>query len=284
MNEKQIIALEHLGEKKFLTSSQFVILKLYKNRGDVTNILKPLLTAKKPLIGKKNFKPDPSYGKAESIYYLTVYGKNYLVKNLNYKGNKVKYVKKDVDLFQRDYSHRKSTVNFNIGLHQWLEKEDGKILFCNYYFDKIGNNRTKDKTKHVYALNRLELNNGDSFIPDIITMFTVHNKEYLFLFEQHNGSSTNRLVKQLQQHLQAISEDLFENQFGFQKSPRIVVVCENDSVKYNTIKRLRQDKQFDNFHNFFIFKSNDELLDDFNQNWALLNGEKVSFTQPKKRN
>lgn len=284
MNEKQITALEHLGENKFLTSSQFVMLNLYKNRGDVTNTLKPLLTAKRPLIGKKNFKPDPSYGKVESVYYLTVYGKNYLVKNLNYRSDKVKYVKKDVDLFQKDYSHRKSTVNFNIGLHQWVEKEDGEITFCYYYFDKIGNNRTKDKTKHLYALNRLKLKNGDSFIPDIITMFTVYDREYLFLFERHNGSSTNRLVKQLKQHLQAISEDLFENQFGFQKSPRIVVVCENESVKYNTMKRLRQDKQFDNFHNFFIFKSDDELQDDFNQNWALLNGEKVSFTQPKKRN
>lgn len=284
MNEKQITALEHLGENKFLTSSQFVMLNLYKNRGDVTNTLKPLLAAKRPLIGKKNFKPDPSYGKVESVYYLTVYGKNYLVKNLNYKSDKIKYVKKDVDLFQKDYSHRKSTVNFNIGLHQWVGNEDGEITFCYYYFDKIGNNRTKDKTKHLYALNRLELKNGDSFIPDIITMFTVHDREYLFLFEQHNGSSTNRLVKQLQQHLKAISEDLFENQFGFQKSPRIVVVCENESVKYNTMKRLRQDKQFDNFHNFFIFKSNDELLDNFNQNWALLDGKKVSFTQPKKRN
>ncbi len=284
MKEKQVTALILLATYKFLTSSQFVQLKLYKNRGDVTNTLKELLSSKRPLIGKKNFQPDPTYGKVESIYYLTRYGKSYLIRNLNYQSSEIKYINKDINLFQNDYNHRKQTVDFNIGLNQWLKCKDGEISFCNYYFDKFGNNRTKDKTKHLYALNRLELKNADSFIPDIITMFTVDDREYLFLFEQHNGSSTTRLVKQLQSHLQAISEDLFENQFGFQRSPRIVVVCESESVKNNTLKRLRQDKQFDNFHNFFIFKSNDELQHNFNQNWTLIDGQKVSFIQPKKTN
>lgn len=284
MKEKQVIALELLGRYKFLTSSQFIHLGLYKNRGDVTNILKPLLDSKRPLIGKKNFKPDPTYGKVESIYYLTLYGRNYLLKNLNYDSNKVKYVKKEINLFQKDYSHRKSIIDFNIGLQQWIEKKDGEVIFCNYDFDKVGNNRTKDRKKHLYALNRLELKSGESFIPDIITMFVVDDREYLFLYEQHNGTSTTRLVKQLQQHLQSISEDIFENQFGFQRSPRIVVVCESESVKYNTMKRLRQDKRFDNFYNFFIFKTNDELKNNFNKNWSLLDGQKVSFIQPKKAN
>lgn len=284
MKEKLITALELLATFKFLTSSQFVDLNLYKNRGDVTNTLKPLLDAKRPLIGKKNFKPDPSFGKAESIYYLTKYGKDYLVNNLNYNSDKIKYVKKDVDLFQKDYSHRKSTVDFNISLHQWIENKDGSVIFSNYYFDKIGNNRVKDKTKHLYALNKIVLKNGSSFIPDIITLFSVDEREYLFLFEQHNGSSTNRLVEQLQLHLKSIIENPYENQFGFKKTPRIVVVCESLPVKNNTIKRLKQDEQFDNFHNFFIFKSKDELHQNFNENWSLINGEKVSFIQPKSKN
>jgi hypothetical protein len=284
MKEKQVIAIEHLGTFKFLTSSQFVELGLYKNRGDVTNTLKSLLDAKRPLIGKKNFQPNPNYGKVESVYYLTRYGKNYLVNNLNYKNDKIKYVNKDIDLFLNDYDHRKQTVGFYIKLDQWLKNKGGDITFCNYYFDKVGNNRTKDKTKHVYALNRIELKNNNSFIPDMITMFIVYDdKEYLFLFEQHNGNSTNRLVKQLESHLQSMTEDVYENQFGFKRSPRIAIVCENISIKNNAIKRLSQDKQFDNSHNFFIFKSNEELQQNFNENWSLISGEKVSFTQPKSK-
>lgn len=283
MKEKEVTALEHLGVFKFLTSSQFVELGLYKNRGDVTNTLKSLIDVKRPLIAKKNFQPDPSYGKVESVYYLTKFGKDYLVNNLNYKSDKIKYVNKEIDLFLNDYDHRKETVGFYIKFKQWLKHKDGDITFCHYYFDKVGNNRIKHKTKHVYALNRIELKNGDSFIPDIITMFTVDDREYLFLFEQHNGNSTNRLVKQLESHLKSITEDIYENQFGFKKSPRIAIVCENENVKNNTIKRLRQDKQFDNFHNFFIFKCNDELQRNFNENWSLIDGQKVSFTQPKSK-
>ena len=283
MKEKQEIAIKHLSSAKFLTSSQFVDLNLYKNRGDVTNALKQLLDAKRPLIGKKNFQPNPSYGKVESIYYLTKFGKDYLVNNLNYKSDQIKYVNKDIDLFLNDYDHRKQTIDFYIKLSQWIENIDGRIIFCNYYFDKVGNNRVKNKNKHVHALNRIELKNGDSFIPDIITLFSIDEREYLFLFEQHNGNSVIRLQEQLQIHLQSLSEDTYENKFGFKKSPRIAIVCENENVKNNAIKRLRQDKLFDNSHNFFIFKCNEELQQNFNENWSLISGEKVSFTQPKSK-
>lgn len=210
MKEKQVNALKHLGIFKFLTSSQLVALGMYKNRGDVTNSLKELLMAKRPLIGKKNFKPDPSYGKVESVYYLTKNCKNFLVKNFNYRNDEIKYVIKDVDLYQSDYEHRKQTVNFHIALRQWLREKDGDVTFCHYYFDKVGNNRVKDKSKHVFALNRITLQSGESFIPDIITMFTVEQREYLFLYEQHNGNSVTRLVQQLQSHLQSITEDVYE--------------------------------------------------------------------------
>ena len=283
MKERQVEALRHLSSAKFLTSSQFVELKLYKNRGDVTNALKQLLDAKRPLIGKKNFQPNPSYGKVESIYYLTKFGKDYLVNNLNYKSDQIKYVNKDIDLFLNDYDHRKQTIDFYIKLSQWIENIDGRIIFCNYCFDKVGNNRVKNKNKHVHALNRIELKNGDSFIPDIITLFSIDEREYLFLLEQHNGNSVIRLQEQLQLHLQSLSEDTYENKFGFKKSPRIAIVCENENVKNNAIKRLRQDKLFDNSHNFFIFKCNEELQQNFNENWSLISGEKVSFTQPKSK-
>ncbi|WP_417332762.1 hypothetical protein [Halarcobacter sp.] len=284
MKERQIIALEHLSIHKFLTSSQFVQLNLYKNRGEVTNALKELLESKKPLIGKKNFKPDPTYGKVESIYYLTQYGKNYLVKNFNYLPENIKFIKKEVNLFQREYHHRRSTVDFNIGLYKWIQRVDGEIIFSHYYFDKKGNNHSKDKSKHLCALNKLELKDGKSFIPDMITMFNIKGKEYLYLFEQNNDYSTTRLINELLPYLYAMSDGLFENIFGFKRSPRIAVVCKNENVKYNLLKRLRTDERFKHFYNLFIFKSNDELLNNFEQNWTLINGQKVSFIQPEKAN
>lgn len=278
------MGLKFLATYKFLTSSQLVALGMYKHRGDVTKALKELQQAKNPLVWSKRFQANLAHGKPEYIYYLTQYGKNYLLKNLDYNSSEIKYAKKDVELFRDDYKHRKQTVNFYIGLNQWIIEEDGEIIFGNYYFEKIGNNRVKDKKKHVYSLNRFELKNGEAFTPDLITMFTINNREYLFIFEQHNSKSISRLVKQLKNRLYAILEGVFEEQLGFKRSPRIAVVFENENLKYNAMKRLRQDQQFDSFYNFFIFKTNDELQKNFNHNWSLLDGQKVSFIQPRKTN
>jgi hypothetical protein len=282
MKEKQIIALQLLAKFKFLTSSLFVLLSLYKNRGDVTNALKPLLDGKRPMINKKEFQPNPIYGKVESVYYLTQYGKKYLETNLNYSSDKIKYVHKEVDLFQNDYNHRIQTVSFYIRMAQWLDSKDGAILFCNYYFDKAGNNRIKDKAKHLYPLNRLELQNGTSFIPDIITKFSLNDKEHIILFEQHNGNSVMRLTEQLESRRQSIEEGIFEIKFDIKKSPRVAIVCESEIVKTKTIEKLKKDMRFNGYHNFFIFKTNSELEDDFNENWSLIDGQKVSFMQSKK--
>ena len=68
LNENQIIAIEWLATFKYLTSSQFVTMGLYKKRGYLTNSLKALIDMKRPLIAKCNF--NPIGGRLESFYYL----------------------------------------------------------------------------------------------------------------------------------------------------------------------------------------------------------------------
>ena len=177
----------------------------------------------------------------------------------------------------KDYFHRKSTVNFHIGLNQWLQNSRGEIKFLNYYFDKMGSFRDKDKKNR--EINKFYLKDGKSFIPDISTKFRVNNESYIFLFEQHNGKDTKRLVEQLHIHLLAISQDVVSKKFNFNKSNRVAIVCEEKSVKEAVIDRLQKTDIFKNFYNYFIFKTNEELKKDFFNNWTLINGEIVSFIQ-----
>ena len=67
--------------------------------------------------------------------------------------------------------------------------------------------------------------------------------------------------------------------FNFYKPNRVVIVCEEKSVKDSVIQILQKTDVFDTFHNFFIFKTNDELKEDFFNNWTLINREQVSFIQ-----
>lgn len=276
LKQKEEDALTFLAQYKLLCSSQLTELGLYKNKGDVTKLLKPMAERKKPLIGVIKFPTDPTIGKLEYIYYLTKFGEKVLLEDLDYPQEKIKVVKSK-PISTKDYFHRLSTIDFHIGLNQWLQNSRGEIKFLNYYFDKMGSFRDKDKK--IREINKFYLKDGKSFIPDITVKFKVNNENFIFLFEQHNGKDTKRLLDQLHVHLLAIQEDVVSTKFKINKHNRVAVVCEEKSVKDSIIQRLQEINNFNNFYDFFIFKTNDELKEDFFNNWTLINGKQISFIQ-----
>lgn len=275
ITENQTTALEWLAAFKYLTSSQFVRMGLFKKRGYLTNALKVLIDTNKALIAKHDF--NPINGKLESFYYLTKYGKNFLMDELDYTETQIKAPRGLSPIYLKDYFHRKSTINFHIRFRQWLEFNGGEINFLNYYFDKAGNNRSNDKNKHVVALNNIQLDGTNSFIPDVNMEFSLDGQKYLYLFEQHNGNDVKRLFKQLWDHIFAISEKAVSKKYNFKKSHKVIVVCEHESVKQSVIQRLQDEKGIEDYNNFFIFKTNAELEANFYNNWTLINGDQVTF-------
>lgn len=275
LTQTHISIFQLLAKYKYLTSSQIVEMGIYKRRGYFTNSLKPLLDMKKPLIDKYNF--NPLDGRLESFYFLTNYGRDFLINELEYSENQIKFDKGLIPIFLKDYHHRKLTIDFHVYFYKWLENNDGEIDFLNYYFDKVGNNRVKDKTKTVKSLNRICIDDSNSFVPDINSMFTLDNKSHIFLYEQHNGKDTKRLFEQLYVHIIAISKGVVSSKYNLRKSHRVVVVCEEQSVKDSVIKRLQKIEGIENYNNHFIFKTNSELKEDFYNNWTLINGEETTF-------
>jgi hypothetical protein len=277
LKEKHQEAIEYLARYKFLTSSLFLLLGLYKNRGDITNSLKVLVDMKRPLIKKVTMGIYPGKGKLEDIYYLTNYGKKFLMEELFYSEDKIKIPKSNSIIPKKDYAHKISMIWFNVLMSKWLQENDGSVEFLNYDFDKVGNNRSTGSSDNVTSINKISLG-GVSFIPDIITKINIDNKDFLFLFEQHNGNDTKRLFKQLYPHLEALTYGVVRKQYNFEKSHRVAIVCEFESVKKSVIKRLQESKEFDKFHKFFIFKTNDELKEEFFNNWTQVDGKLVGFT------
>lgn len=275
LTENQVTAIKLLAKFKYLTSSQFVKMGMYKKRAYLTKALKPLSDMKKPLILKHDF--NPINGKLESFYFLTKYGRQFLIDALEYQESKIKAPKGLSPISLKDYHHRKFTVDFHLNFYQWLKSNDGHIDFLNYYFDKSGNNRNGDKNQFVSALNRIHIDKNNSFIPDINTIFSIHEKQYLYLFEQHDGKDTKRLFEQLYVHIIAISRNSVSIKYKFQKSHRIVVVCEEQSVKNSIIQRLQKIDGIEHYNKFFIFKTNTELQEDFFNNWTLISGEQTTF-------
>ena len=281
LSDHQLKAIEQLSIYKYLTSSQFNVLGVYKNRGDLTNSLKKLVDVKNALIGKISFGVYPRLGKLEDFYYLTNDGKSFLIDNLGYTKELIKAVHKNSTEFHGHYFHRKYTIDFYIYFKRWLDENNGEVDFLDYYFDRMGNNRSKIKDEHLKGLNRMMLEDGRTFIPDAVSKFNIDGAEYLYLFEQHNGESTKRLIEQLNIHCIALAEKTATRKYNFGKSHRVAVVFEHESVKNATINRLQAMEEFKRFYNHFIFKTNDEIKKDFVNNWTLIDGSKVSFTEKK---
>lgn len=275
LKENQITAIEWLAQYKYLTSSQFVKMGLYNKRGYVTNSLKILIDMQKPLIAKHDF--NPINGKLESMYYLTKYGKKFLMDELDYAEFQIKAPRGITSVYLKDYFHRKFTIDFHIHLNIWLKAKGGKMSFFNYYFDKSGNNRSNDKSNRVLALNKVILNKTNSFIPDVNTMFSIDNQKYLYLFEQHDGKDTKRLFEQLYVHIIAIFKGVVSKKYNIKELHRVVVVCEYESVKNSVIKRLQKEANIEHYYKYFFFKTNAELEDNFYDNWTLINGQQVGF-------
>lgn len=125
----------------------------------------------------------------------------------------IKCVKGRGNLFERDYFHRLYTIDFFIAYYKWLAETGYSSEFFNYYFEKEGSNRNRHKTSSK-AVNLLQIGE-EKIIPDGIAAFTMPERAYLFLFEQHNGKDTKRAMKQLYGHVQALVEGSASQKYNY---------------------------------------------------------------------
>lgn len=275
LTESQIVAIELLATYKYLTSSQFVNMGIFKKRGYLTNSLKTLLESTKPLLAKHDF--SPMSGKLESFYFLTKYGKSFLMNEMGYLESQIKIPRGMHPIYLKDYYHRKSTIDFHVYFRQWIESNSGEIHFFNYYFDKAGNNKSIDKSEYVASLNKVQLDKANAFIPDANIMFSMDGQKHFYLFELHNGKDVKRLFEQLYIHILAISKRVVSEKYKLQSSHKVVVVCEFESVKNSVIQRLWKEENISHYINCFLFKTKDELEKDFFSDWTLVNGKLADF-------
>lgn len=278
MSESELKIIEALARYKFLTSSQLDFLKILKNKVGLYARLRQLSSGKNAFVKKNSFGIMPGKGKLEDFHFLTEKGKNFLIENLDYSDKNIKIPKGTSSLFQRDYFHRKKTIDFFLYFDRFLLDNQSHIIFLDYYFDKQGNNRS---SKNSRAKNRIDIEESGSFlIPDIVTKFRYKNEPYLFFFELHNGKDTKKIMKQLYYHLLVIEEGGGAEKYQMKKSHRVLIVFEFESILKSTIERLSKVSDFEGFEPFFIFKTEKELKDDFFNNWLKIDNQRTTLIDP----
>ena len=273
-----ITAMKLLARFKYLTSTQFVVLLgVYSQKGTMTNALKELVNMSKPLVGMQSFGTDPKRGKLANVYFITKYGVQYLIDNHNFESEAIHFHNENSNFFNVDYSHRIATIDYKIKFYKWIEDSKGDVDLVDTYFDFTGSNNNKND-KSLRASTKIDIN--DKFIiPDMLTKFTIDNKKYVFAFEQHNGDDTKKLTKQLIQYCLALKENIISKEYNHNKSIRVVIVFEKEGAKRSAIKRLKEYDIFIKLANYFIFKTNEEMVEDFYHNWSILTDKKVDFLE-----
>jgi len=272
---REVQILESLARFKYVTHKQFAKIMGIKSTSNISYLTGKLRSRTPPLTERKPFGVMPVHGQLEHIHYLTAEGKDFLINQRDYEEKNIKYSKKI--LFSHEYFHRLYIINFNIYFQKWLANNDYSLRFFNYDFEKVGGNRNKDPDKKLKSLNALEMKDF-YIIPDGIGFFSTDERPYLFLFEQHNGTTHNRrAIEQIKKHIIALSEGTASERFKIKSGARVVYVFEKEVSKKAVMKELSNDKDFMSFEKYFLFKSNTELERGFFAGWKLAGGQVVNF-------
>lgn len=278
LNENKIKILELLATYKFLTTSQFLRLGIVKYRPNLVNLLKDLRDRQKPFIARIKFPVHAKFGRIEDVYYLTRHGVKFLTEHLDWNIEDIKHPKQQNSFFFRDYFHRLWTIDFHIEFRLWTENKGYEILFFDYYFDKIGANRTKRNLPRLEALTKITYNNGkDHIFADAISMFKTPERKYLFCLEVYTGKDTKRIINQLEKYTLALAEGQPSLKYNFNRGARIYIILEHKSNLEAVLNRMRENDIFEEFENYFLFKTIDDLRKSFFYRWKNYKFEEKNF-------
>lgn len=272
ITERQLQILEHLAEFKFLTTTQLTGLLGVKTITSINVLLKKLSDGKGALTRSKDFGFYPGFGRLPRIHFLSTKGADFLAENLELEREKIKVPKENKLMFQRDYFHRVSSVDFNIGLSKYCKLKGFNKVFFDYYFDMNGSQRNGDgKAKNALPVGELQI------IPDGVGKVSTQKGDSVFLFEQHNGKDTKRAVQQIFNHMQAIAEQSANTKYNHQKSVRVFYVFESEACKKAVVRELHHRQDIEGFTEYFLFKTQEQLNESFSKDWLLFSGELRSF-------
>ncbi len=273
ITNSQMKILEALARYTFLTVPLIDTLGVFKNPISIYRSLRGLKDLSKPLIITQNFGVHPTRGQLHSLIYLSKYGKEVLLDNGHKEVNiNIPSAKTFVST---DYFHRVANIQTFVFMDLYLQSIDkAKILFFDYYFSKT----SRTSQEYSRALNRIDLENDNYIIPDIITKFNIDEKEYLYLIEIHNGNDSNKAFVQCLQHIKAIDLGSPKDKYNHPRNNRVIFIFEQKGCMNAVIKKINSTENLKKYLNLFLFKTIEDMKNNFGNNWIKFNGENSLFT------
>jgi len=269
--------IKALAQYQYLTNSQIMKLGISDNIKVIRKHVKELSDTNRPFIGSIRYGATQRMGKREYFHYLKKKGVRLLLDHLFYLPEQIKAPKSKSPNITTDYQHRKSTIDFQIAVSQHMQQQDGKILFFDTYYERIGNNRT-GISRAKTAVERKQ----NYLLADALFMIQVpladQYKKHLYAFEMHNTNSTKNIFEQLYRYLECLELGSITLKYGFDRASRILSVFEDANKMHNTLKRIKAHSSFDNVRGLYLFKPLAEIVNDgICTKWIDASGKEVVF-------
>ena len=267
-NERQAKILKALGTYKFLTYEQMIRLGIGKHSSNLSTEFKMLMERRKPLASKIPNRIITIPAK----HFLTKYGKDFLVDTFDWNESQVKYLKKNPEKDTQDSKHRTTTIDCHIELNLCCQRDGVELLFCDAYFDMVGNNRMNRNLKSKTAI---LWNEKESIKADLVFILLTSKQKELYFLEIENGNDTKKAVEKCVNHGKAILLGSANKKYEFKSGYRTLWIFENKSTMTNTIKRLNENPFFKNLSEYFLFKTTDSIAsENFFSNWQNVKAQK----------
>lgn len=200
----------------------------------------------KPLVYSQHFGVDPKMGKLESVHALTKQGARILEEEGRFEG-KIHFCTAQHQLFASQYRHRKYTIDIQIAVVQYCERNQIRLRWYNYFEKEstgIANGyRSICSFPYDEKGSRLESD----------ALFLIEKKSFkrLFVMEFFNDEKVIRVLRKLEQYRLALSIGNPSLMFGIESNAHIVLVFRFNSMIERVQKRLAEDTRFTAFLPYF---------------------------------
>jgi hypothetical protein len=174
----------------------------------------------------------------------------------------------DIDLRQlgiseEDHFHIFHTVNYHILFNAYSEYRHIKINYFSAYFDAFKN---KTKKNELQASGKFVLNSGESLIPNATMNFSV-DEEYIYALDLFVDNEVANIVNRIRQYNQAFVENHY-------KLDRVIFIFKDDVTKDEGLEEVLNSNILSEYKNNFIFKTVENLENDFSLQWMSFNSKK----------
>lgn len=269
INDTAFAILDALRVYRYLTADQLHRLAVSPNLSHIYEVLRGLRERSKPLVDKIDHGSEVGIGKIAGLHYLTKRGAQLLADALMIEPGAVPYPRGAV-VIRSHYFHRLHSVDCEIAVRQWAEKNTAAVEFYQQYFSYVGANRTKksgDERRH--AVTSMRLLSGEVLVPDgAFRLELADGRRPLFLLEMYNQRRTLRMVDQAKKYVDAISQHVINKRFDYPKAPRILFVFEDEKALFLTKKRMQDVPALSGeYARYFFFQTLPVLRHDFQNNW-----------------